>query len=109
MTRSLFKRKTLGAIGSFLLLTVASLAGCSSEVQEIDAEEGAIDTGGLGGVNGLGGEWSKDGKSVRFRVYSSRATRIEVHLFNAAFGEDEYLSVPLVREARGTWTATVPA
>ncbi|MBP9112952.1 MAG: glycogen-debranching protein, partial [Polyangiaceae bacterium] len=101
--------KRSGALGAVVLLTLGSLAACSSEVQEIDSEEGAIDTGGLGGVNGLGGEWSKDGKSVRFRVYSSRATRIEVHLFNAAFGENEYLSVPLVREARGTWTATVPA
>jgi isoamylase len=46
---------------------------------------------------------------VTFRVFSSRATRIEVDLFAQAFGADETARIPLAKDAAtNVWTVSVP-
>src|SRR3954469_26018233 len=46
---------------------------------------------------GLGARFDDATKDVSFRVFSARATRIEVYLYANPFGEDEKLRVPLTK------------
>jgi glycogen operon protein len=59
------------------------------------------------GMPSLGAHYEPDGKAIRFRLFSSRATRID--LYHIPQGADEKLVVPLTRAAEpDIWTATVP-
>jgi isoamylase len=46
-------------------------------------------------ANGLGGSYDSTQSNVVFRVYSSRATRIDVYLYASPMGAPEVLSFPL--------------
>jgi glycogen operon protein len=47
--------------------------------------------------------------TLTFRVYSARATRIEVDLYSAAFGSDEVARVALNKDAStSVWTVSIP-
>ncbi len=44
-----------------------------------------------------------------FRIYSANATRLEVHIFDVAFGADEIASYSLTRDPQSDiWSVTVP-
>src|SRR5437867_930381 len=51
------------------------------------------------GTPALGARVTGDGTAVKFRVFSSRATRIEVAAFSHPSGQAEKVSVPMTREA----------
>jgi glycogen operon protein len=61
------------------------------------------------GTPRLGARYDAGGKTVTFRVYSSRATRIEVYLFATPFGEDEKAHFPLTPDAGSqVWSGQAP-
>ena len=72
-----------------------------------DPFEGKGD-GPTGSQRGLGGVVASDG-GVRFRLFSARATRIELLLYDQAFGADEVARIPLTRGSDGLWSTTVSA
>jgi glycogen operon protein len=94
-----------------LLLVFLALAGCSPSIDASaqlespiagKADSIATSAGGLGAAyDGAG--------NVRFRVFSSRATRVEVDLYDTAMGADELASFPLTQDRGGSWTTTVKA
>ncbi|WP_428268777.1 alpha-amylase family glycosyl hydrolase [Haliangium sp.] len=58
----------------------------------------------------LGAFYAANGSSVTFRVYSSRATRMEVHIFAEAYGQDEVASFAMSKNgSTNVWSATVSA
>ncbi|HEY3806718.1 MAG TPA: alpha-amylase family glycosyl hydrolase [Kofleriaceae bacterium] len=57
---------------------------------------------------GLGAQWSPDGSEVSFAVASSRATRIELDVFDAATGAAPVLTLPLAQTG-DVFSALVPA
>jgi glycogen operon protein len=60
------------------------------------------------GSPALGGQYDATGNNIVFQVYSSRATRIEVCLYDQPVGADEKLRVVLKPDAKSNiWTATV--
>ncbi|HZX26410.1 MAG TPA: isoamylase [Telluria sp.] len=59
-------------------------------------------------TNHLGAAYDATQSNVTFRVYSSRATRIELYLYAAASGAAEKARVVLTKGADNVWSATVP-
>src|SRR5207253_11515575 len=57
---------------------------------------------------GLGAAYSKDGSSVRFQVYSSAATRIEVDVYDQAIGADEVKAAALTKGSNDIWSVELP-
>lgn len=57
----------------------------------------------------LGARFDASGSQLAFRVYSSRATRIELYLYAQPTGADEVANIPLDRDANtSVWSATIP-
>lgn len=57
----------------------------------------------------LGAQVSADGQHVSFRVFSARATQIQLSLFRRAVGAPAVLRLPLAREpGRDIWHASIP-
>lgn len=57
----------------------------------------------------LGARFDASGSQVTFRVYSSRATRIELYLYAQPTGADEVADIPLDRDAdTSVWSRTIP-
>src|SRR5438067_1939437 len=96
---------------TFLLLLLA-FAACGPQIvdepQLEDFEAGKADWIGSSSTNGLGAAYDSSG-NVRFRVFSSRATRVQVELYAAALGADPVASLPLTRDPAGSWTVKVTA
>jgi isoamylase len=106
-TRQLTLTKLLAA------LMAASLAGSACVAEDIsDLGPGAeIDGPGKAGTPGprLGAHFNAAG-GMDFRVFSSRATRIEVHLFRQSFGADAVGSFVMTKDAAtNMWSTTVTA
>ena len=60
------------------------------------------------GTPSLGAHYDKPGDSITFRVYSSRATAIQLYLYDVAMDAVEKLVVPLSKGADSDiWSATV--
>jgi glycogen operon protein len=58
---------------------------------------------------GLGARFDSTGSQVEFRVYSSRATRIELYLYAQPAGADEATHLPLEQDsATSVWSTTLP-
>jgi isoamylase len=58
----------------------------------------------------LGAAYDKAAEAVEFKVHSSRATRIDVYLYEKASGSQEKASVPLKKDGDSdVWSAEVPA
>lgn len=55
----------------------------------------------------LGAAYDATKSSINFKIYSSRATRIELFLYSAATGQQEKARLPLVRNIDGTWGVNV--
>ena len=61
------------------------------------------------GTPTLGARFTSDGTAVKFRVFSSRATRIEVAAFSSPSGQGEKVSVPMTKDAgTNVWSVTIP-
>jgi isoamylase len=61
------------------------------------------------GTPSMGAHFDKPGKSITFRVYSSRATAIQLSLYDTAMDADEKLVVPLSKGSDPVvWSAIVP-
>jgi hypothetical protein len=73
---------------SLLLFSVLCGCGLGGSDDTGPGDDGKFDSVATSS-SGLGAAYSNDGKSVRFRVYSSTATRVEVDLFAEAAGTDE--------------------
>jgi glycogen operon protein len=57
----------------------------------------------------LGSQFDAAGSQLTFRVYSSRATRIELYLYSLPTGADEAAHIALDRDpASSVWSTTVP-
>jgi glycogen operon protein len=84
------------------------LDGASSSSLPPDAGSGAGGGGGGAiGPNVLGARYDAAGTSIHFGVYSARATRIELEIFAAAFGEPARLRVALEPQGTHIFGATV--
>jgi glycogen operon protein len=79
-----------------LLLAFASLAAPIAPVHA------AIDS------QHLGARYDATNSSIIFRVYSSRATRIELDLFADNYGAPEVATYLLTKDASDVWSVTVP-
>ncbi|WP_242110568.1 glycogen debranching protein [Luteimonas aquatica] len=59
-------------------------------------------------AHNLGAKYDAGGANITFRVYSSRATRIEVWIYKAAQGEQEKVRYVLAKDAAsGVWSKSV--
>lgn len=56
----------------------------------------------------LGARYDATNSNITFRVYSSRATRIELYLYAGAYGEPEAARYTLAKDADDVWSVTVP-
>jgi isoamylase len=90
-------------------LTVASLAGSACVAEDMTGYEPEAPTkAGTPGPR-LGGHYTALGDALELRVFSSRATRIEVHLFKQATGVDAAASFVMTKDAAtNIWFASVP-
>ena len=51
---------------------------------------------------------TSDGQSLTFRVYSSRATRLELWVYGQSFGAEEKARIPMTKDpAKHVWSTTV--
>jgi glycogen operon protein len=55
----------------------------------------------------LGAKYDSTGAKITFRVYSSRATRIEVYLYKTPFGDQDAVRYTLTKDASNVWSTTV--
>src|SRR5208337_850673 len=74
----------------------------ASLVAPIAPAYAAIDT------QNLGAKYDATQSNITFRVYSSRATRIELDLFALNYGAPEVAKYVLAEDASGVWSVTVP-
>jgi isoamylase len=88
------------------LVWLSILVGCAGSGDATDGPPGGKGDGPTGSQRGLGGVVVSD-EAVRFRVFSARATRIELCVYDRAFGADEVLRIPLTRGSDGLWSVTV--
>lgn len=58
--------------------------------------------------NHLGAQYDAAAANVTFRVYSSRASRLDLELYAVSFGAPEAAEYTLTRDANDIWSVTVP-
>jgi isoamylase len=93
---------------SVTFVLFALLTGCLIGDDPYNADSlGKSD--GFGDESALGAHWSSDHSKLTFKVFSSRATRIEVDLYDAGLGADEKLAVTLTAGGANVWSASVDA
>jgi isoamylase len=56
----------------------------------------------------LGARYDSSGSNLTFRVFSSRAERIEIYLYKEPHGIDEAGSRQLSKDTEGVWSITIP-
>ena len=57
----------------------------------------------------LGAKYDATRSNITFRVYSSRATRIELDLYAVSYGAPEVAKYLLTKDTDNVWSVTVPA
>lgn len=57
----------------------------------------------------LGAAYDATKSSINFKIYSSRATRIELYLYSAATGQQEKVHLPMTLGAGNIWSLNVTA
>ena len=88
-------------IAWLLALVACSHTGSTPGGDDVDAGPAAWDPP-------IGAHWNPDGTEVVFRIASTRATRIELAIYDAPTGGDP-ARVVLEHEAGDVWRAAVPA
>ncbi|WP_426344622.1 alpha-amylase family glycosyl hydrolase [Pseudoduganella sp. R-32] len=58
-------------------------------------------------ANNLGAAYDATKSSINFKIYSSRATRIDLYLYGAATGQQEKVSLPMTLGTGGIWSLNV--
>jgi len=58
-------------------------------------------------ANNLGAAYDATKSSINFKIYSSRATRIDLYLYSAATGQQEKVSLPMTLGTGGIWSLNV--
>lgn len=101
MTLPLLSRADRRRLGSFLL-AVATMVALLGALPSVSAPVSAAVSNPL-----LGAHYDSSGADITFGVYSSRATRIAVSLYQTPSGSQEAVSYPLVKGAGDVWTVTV--
>ena len=86
---------------------LVALAACS-HTGSTPGDDDGVD-GGTAWQAPLGATWTPDGSEVVFRLGSTRATRIELLIFDAPTQASELVRLELSREDAEVWRATVPA
>ena len=61
------------------------------------------------GTQHLGAKYDATRSNITFRVYSSRATRIELDLYAVSYGAPETAKYFLTKDTDNVWSVTVPA
>ena len=80
-----------------LLVALVSLVAPTGPTRaEIDAQH-------------LGAKYDATRSNITFRVYSSRATRIELDLYAVSYGAPELAKYLLTKDTDNVWSVTVPA
>jgi isoamylase len=89
-------------LGLALALALAVATGCEAPAPEpqAPAEPLELDDSLAIAARGLGASYTPDRTSVRFRVYSSSATRVELSVFAQPFGAPEAATFVLTRIRR---------
>jgi isoamylase len=59
-------------------------------------------------ANNLGARYDTAAASVTFRIYSSRASRIDLELYAVSYGAPEAAGYTLTKDAHDIWSVTVP-
>lgn len=76
----------------------------------VDGEPQAPDKARSADERVLGARYSANNSSVEFRVFAAAATRVELHIFDTAFGADEVASFLMTKDqATGVWSHTISA
>src|SRR6185312_9153250 len=91
---------------SYLLCIV--LAACAGDAPP-NVPSSGVKTDPFGNTTTLGAHWSSDGAALTFNVFSSRATHVEVDLYDVALGADEKLAVAMTQTGNDIWSATLDA
>ena len=86
--------RTVGSIALALVLALALWLGA------IAPTHAAINT------NNLGAKYDGTQSNITFRVYSSRATRVEVWLYKAGSGTQEVVRYVMTKDAANVWSKT---
>ncbi|MCK6545842.1 isoamylase [Myxococcota bacterium] len=94
-------------LGRALALALTFALGCDAPAPDgaealRPTEEPAI------AARGLGASYTPDRTSVRFRVYSAAATRVELSVFAQPFGAPEAATFLLTRDPQNVWSVIVP-
>ncbi len=84
-------------------IVVGLVAACARPVEPVDGDSGVTPEPF---EPGLGATWEPDGAGVVFRVASTRATRIELAIFDDPFGAER--RIEMAREG-DVWRARLPA
>ncbi len=100
------------ACGTPSAVTHGPAYGSDAATPATDAKPDAnVDSGGAVArpfPDALGAHYDPEGVAIRFRVFSRSATRIELHLFSKASGEDARAHVAMAQDhATGVWSAVV--
>ena len=88
------------------LVWLLALAACSHTGSTPGGDD--VDAGPAVWDPPIGAHWNPDGSEVVFRIASTRATRIELAIYDAPTGGDP-ARIVLEHEAGDVWRATVPA
>jgi isoamylase len=59
-------------------------------------------------TDNLGASYTTNQSSVSFRVFSSRATHLEVYVYAAAMGQDEVAHYAMTKGSDNVWSVSVP-
>jgi isoamylase len=104
MPRRFASRSALLTLYTFVLATSCTLGDTADDDgNSLGKADGASD-----GLPTLGARRAADG-SITFQLYSSRATRIELDLFDVAVGANERMAVTMTHGAGDVWSVTVDA
>ncbi|WP_024872052.1 isoamylase [Tolumonas lignilytica] len=58
-------------------------------------------------TDNLGASYSADQSQIAFRVFSSRATHLEVYIYSVAAGQDEVAHFPLTKDSNNIWSVNI--
>jgi isoamylase len=84
------------------MIAAALLLGFGDVAAPIVSAHAAID------AQHLGARYDTTNSNIVFRVYSSRATRIELDLYGVSYGSPEVTKYFLTEDASGVWSVTIP-
>jgi isoamylase len=95
-------------IHSLVAAVAASLGFAACGPQDLSFEELGAPTGAAaqGLAWTLGGQYDATESNITFRVYSSRATRIEVYLYKSPSGVQEAVKYVMTKDASNIWSKT---